>query len=172
MPVCLVSYSGPEPLKTVQPKPIAMGQTPDGRPTVRIDGTDPLVLPWNVAPETLPFDVVHGPVAFECASGDRIEREYTGVAVFDLLEAASMPGDTTHVQFESANGDLACIPLADLTGAVLALGEGSGTAPGRPRFVSPRVLGPRTVKNVRRLRPRALAAGADREAYERLPLDG
>ena len=148
-----------------------MAQMPDGRPTVRIDGTDPLVLPWDVAPERLPFDVVRGPVAFECASGDRIEREYTGIDVFELLDAAAMPGDTTHVQFESATGDLACIPLADLNGAVLALGEGPGTAPGRPRFVSPRVLGPRTVKNVCRLRPRALAAGADREAYERLPLE-
>jgi hypothetical protein len=148
-----------------------MTQTPESRPTVRIDGADPLVLPWDVDPAALPFDVVRGPVAFECASGDRIEREYTGVAVFDLLEAAATPGDTTHIQFESANGDLACIPLADLSGAVLALGEGPGTAPERPRFVSPRVLGPRTVKNVCRLRPRALAAGADREAYERLPLD-
>ncbi|EMA14727.1 hypothetical protein [Haloarcula marismortui] len=148
-----------------------MSQTPEGRPTVRIDGADPLLLPWDVAAERLSFEVVRGPVAFECASGDRIEREYTGVAVFDLLEAAAMPGDTTHVQFESVNGDLACIPLADLNGAVLALGDGPGTAPGRPRFVSPRVLGPRTVKNVCRLRPRTLAASADREAYERLPLD-
>ncbi|NHX39951.1 hypothetical protein BDK61_0584 [Haloarcula quadrata] len=148
-----------------------MAQTPEGRPTVRIDGADPLLLPWDVAAERLSFEVVRGPVAFECASGDRIEREYTGVAVFDLLEAAAMPGDTTHVQFESVNGDLACIPLADLNGAVLALGDGPGTAPGRPRFVSPRVLGPRTVKNVCRLRPRTLAASADREAYERLPLD-
>ncbi|AAV47342.1 unknown [Haloarcula marismortui ATCC 43049] len=148
-----------------------MSQTPEGRPTVRIDGADPLLLPWDVAAERLSFEVVRGPVAFECASGDRIEREYTGVAVFDLLEAAAMPGDTTHVQFESVNGDLACIPLADLNGAVLALGDGPGTAPGRPRFVSPRVLGPRTVKNVCRLQPRTLAASADREAYERLPLD-
>ncbi|MFU1780992.1 hypothetical protein ACM16X_06410 [Haloarcula japonica] len=148
-----------------------MTQTPEGQPTVRIDGADPILLPWDVAPERLPFDVVSGPVAFECASGDRIEREYTGVAVFDLLEAASMPGETTHVQFESANGDLACIPLTDLSGAVLALGDGPGTAPERPRFVSPHVLGPRTVKNVCQLRPRTLVADADREAYERLPLD-
>ncbi|GCF13798.1 hypothetical protein Harman_17330 [Haloarcula mannanilytica] len=148
-----------------------MGRRSESRQTVRIDGADPILLPWDVDPAALPFDVVSGPIAFECASGDRIEREYTGVAVFDLLEAASMSGDTTHIQFESANGDLACIPLADLNGAVLALGDGSGTAPERPRFVSPHVLGPRTVKNVCRLRPRALAAGADREAYERLPLD-
>jgi len=148
-----------------------MERRSESRQTVRIDGADPLLLPWDVDPAALPFDVVRGPVAFECASGDRIEREYTGVAVFDLLEAAAIPGDTTHIQFESANGDLACIPLADLTSAVLALGEGAGTAPGRPRFVSPHVLGPRTVKNVCRLWPQALAAGADRETYERLPLD-
>lgn len=148
-----------------------MEQSPDSRPTVRIDGADPLLVPWDVAPETLPFEVVRGPIAFECASGDRIEREYTGVSVFDLLEAATAPGDTTHVQFESTNGDLACIPLSDLTGAILALGDGAGTAAERPRFVSPHVLGPRTVKHVCRLRPRTLAAGADREAYERLPLD-
>jgi len=148
-----------------------MEQRSESRQTVRIDGAEPLLLPWDADPAALPFDIVRGPVAFECASGDRIEREYTGIAVFDLLEAASMPGDTTHIQFESANGDLACIPLADLNGAVLALGDGPGTAPERPRFVSPHVFGPRTVKNVCRLRPRALAAGADREEYERLPLD-
>ncbi|MFB6222112.1 MAG: hypothetical protein ABEH86_00360 [Haloarcula sp.] len=148
-----------------------MQQSSEPRPTVRIEGSEPLLLPWDVAPEAIPFDVVRGPLAFECASGDRIEREYVGITVVDLLDAVAAPGETTHVQFESANGDRACIPLSDLSDAILALGEGPGTAPGRPRFVSPHVLGPRTVKNVCRVRPLALAAGADREAYEALPLD-
>ena len=75
------------------------------------------------------------------------------------------------VTFGYASGDLACIPPADLNGAALTLGDEPGTAPERPRFVSPRILGPQSVKNGYRLRPRTLAVGADREAYERLPLN-
>ncbi len=126
------------------------------------DGADPLRLRGTWQPTAL----VRGrprPSRVRVCLRRPVEREYTGVAVFDLLEAAAMPGDTTHVQFESVNGDLACIPLADLNGAVLALGDGPGTAPGRPRFVSPRVLGPRTVKNVcRRSRGRLLPALIER----------
>jgi hypothetical protein len=40
-----------------------------------------------------------------------------------------------------------------------------------PRFVSPAVVGPRTIKNLTRVRPLVLAPEEDRTAYERLPLD-
>jgi len=143
----------------------------DATPTTRIEGREPLLLPWDAAPEDVGIETFAGTIGFECASGDWLESEGTGVRVLPLLEAAAFPEATTHVRFESANGDTACVPLRDLDGAIVALGAGEGRVDGLPRFVSPRVLGPRTVKNLRRIEPLALAPGADREAYESLPID-
>jgi DMSO/TMAO reductase YedYZ molybdopterin-dependent catalytic subunit len=144
---------------------------PTERETLRIDGTEPVVLPWDVRPEQTGFEVVRDTIGFECASGDWLESDWVGVPVLDLVEAASPPSETTHFQFESAGGDTACVPLTDLEGGIIALSDGAGSAPGRPRLVSPHVLGPRTVKSLRRIRPLALDPGAQREDYESLPID-
>lgn len=132
-----------------------------------IEGEDPLELDLSEPPTSREWTVFEGTLGFECASGDWIEREWTGVPVLDLLEAAAVPGDTTHIQVEGANDERACIPLADLTDAIIAVDEGDGF----PRFVSPHVLGPRTIKSVTRVRPLVLDPGEDREAYECLPID-
>ena len=144
---------------------------PTVRETLRIDGAEPLVLPWDVAPDATGFEVVRDTIGFECASGDWLESDWVGIPVLDLVDAVSPPPETTHFQFESAGGDIACVPLADLDGAIVALGAGAGSEPGRPRLVSPHVLGPRTVKHLRRIRPLALDPGAQREDYESLPID-
>lgn len=134
---------------------------------LRIGGADPLVVPYDDLPEAIDGPLVRDRIGFECASGDWLEGEWTGVPVLDLLEAADVPADTTHVQFESVDGERACVPLDALTDAIVAVGED----PDLPRFVSPDVIGPRTIKRLSRVRPRTLAPGEDRNRYERLPID-
>ncbi|MGM0604129.1 MAG: molybdopterin-dependent oxidoreductase [Halobacteriota archaeon] len=139
--------------------------------TLRVEGATPLELPWDGDPSSIGVSVRSETIGVECASGDWLEDDWTGVPVFDLLEQADVPPETTHVQFESVDGDLACVPLADLEGGLVAVDDGTEAAENAPRFVSPHVLGPRTVKNLVCMRPLALAAGDDRVEYEALPID-
>jgi len=132
-----------------------------------VEGTDPLTLPRDEVPDG-EWTLVRDTIGFECSSGEWLDSEWTGVPVFELLEAAGAPAETTHVRFESVDGDAACVPLADLDGAIVAVGGD----PTLPRFVSPHVVGPRTVKDLSRVRPLALAPEEDRTEHEQLPLDG
>jgi DMSO/TMAO reductase YedYZ molybdopterin-dependent catalytic subunit len=132
-----------------------------------VDGRTHLELPWGVTPERVELPFVRKSFGFECTSGDRKEGEWTGIPVLDLLDAAGVPDDTTHVQFESVDGNCTCVPLTDLDEALVALGDGDD----QPRFVSSAVSGPRTLKRLAEIRPVSLAAGEDRELYEDLPDD-
>lgn len=145
----------------------AMGgpHSKDSRRVTRFEGDEPFEFPWNGAPEGWEPEPIE--LGFECASGDWKEREWTGLPVLDLVATADVPGETTHVQFEGANGEQACIPLADLEDAIIAVGDDEEF----PRFVSRHVLGPRTIKTLTRVRPLSLAAGEDRADHEDLPLE-
>lgn len=134
--------------------------------SVQIDGAAPIEVDCD-GPIEEEWSVVRDSLGFECSSGDWIEREWVGIPVLELLEAADVPGETTHVQFFSNDGDRACVGLADLEDAILAVGDADGS----PRLVSPHVIGPRSIKNLARVRPLALAPGEDREEYEELPID-
>lgn len=134
---------------------------------ILVTGEDPLVLPGETVPEAFAAAAERGTVGFECASGEWIEREWTGIPVLEVLDRVAVPDDTTHVQLESIEGNRACVPLTDLPDAIIAVGE----ADGLPRFVSPHVVGPRTIKNLRRVQALALEPGEDREDYEDLPFE-
>lgn len=134
---------------------------------LRIDGNTPIDVDADNPREAGDWTIVRDTLGFECASGDWIEREWVGIPVFELLTAAEVPGTTTHIQLISADGARACVPLTALDDAIIAIGESDGL----PRFVSPHVIGPRTVKNLSRIRPLALTPSESREAYEQLPLD-
>jgi len=146
--------------------PTASESTSPGTP--RVEGESPVSVPVNTRPETLSWPVVRDSRGFECASGEWLEREWTGIPAPELLEAAEPPSETTHVQLESADGYRACVPLLDLADAIVAVGEGEEV----PRFVSPHAVGPRNIKNLARIRPLCLAPADDRERYENLPIDG
>ena len=136
-------------------------------PTVlRIDGEDPIRLTVD-SPETVELPVVHDTRGFECASGAWIERDWTGIPVFELLDAAEIPDETTHVQFESVDDYRSCVALSELEDALVAIGDGDGL----PRLVGPQIVGPRAIKTLSRVRPLALPPDESREQHERLPID-
>jgi len=139
----------------------------DGQTTLTIGGDERFSLSLDDPPERIAGQIRRRTVGFECASGDWIEREYEAFPVSALIEAATFPADTTHVVLESVGGYRACVPITATDDAVIAVGDG----PGKPRFVSPDVVGPRAMKNLVSIVPRSLGAHEDREGYERLPID-
>lgn len=107
--------------------------------------------------------------SFRCASGERWTGEWRGVPVAWLLDRLPETCEATHLRVHGPDGHVACVVLADAIGGILAESRLDGPArsdDGWPRFVAPRVVGARTVREVRRLEPLTLAAGADVEAYE------
>lgn len=107
-----------------------------------------------------------------CASGDLEPGTWTGVAMLDLLELATVPPETTHLLVEAADGYRVCVPIEAALGGLLAFardGESFTVAGGyESRFVASGVKGPRTVKNVARLETVALSPGEHPESYEEL----
>lgn len=134
---------------------------------IHVEGDQPVVVSSDSHLESEGYTVVRDSRGFECASGDWIEREWTGVSVLELLEDAEIPPETTHVQLESVDGYRACVPLTDLDDAIVAVGTGDAF----PRFISPHALGPRNIKALAHVRPLVLAPDEDRERYEKLPID-
>lgn len=146
----------------------AGGVDPDG---ILIDGETPTSLPVGVDRAAERFEVTTRTVGFECASGDWLEAEWTGVPLWPVLEAASIPPETTHVLAEAADGYRACVPVRALAEAMVAYDAVDRPAGDFPRLVSPSVGGPRAVKNLASVRPVELEAHEDPEDYEELFLD-
>jgi len=147
--------------------------------SIQIAGEEGLVVPWAEIPGRWADTISRQRIGFECSSGDWIERTWVGIPIFEALDEAKLPPETTHVRMESVDGIAVCIPVSDLDGAVIALADGDneGTACGSdigitedyPRFVSSSVVGPRAVKQLSVIEPLSLAAGEDRNEYESLP---
>lgn len=140
----------------------------DETPTLTVEGEESLRISLEDPPEWIAGRVERRTVGFECASGDWVEREYDAFPVTALIGPAAFPADTTHIVLESAGGYRACVPITAIADAVIAVGDG----PGKPRFVSPDVVGPRAMKNLESITPQSLVAHEDPEGYERLPIDG
>jgi DMSO/TMAO reductase YedYZ molybdopterin-dependent catalytic subunit len=105
-------------------------------------------------------------MGFECSSGDWIERDYRGVAVADVLDTVALPEETTHLRVTAADGHVACPAIVDaLEGLIVTAGEDV------PRFVAPGVIGPRTIKRVRRIEAVALSGEEDPTEFETVPPD-
>lgn len=142
-----------------------------GGDEIVVDGETPTSLPASVEAAAERFEVTTRTIGFECASGDWLESEWTGVPLDPVLEAASMPPETTHVLVEAADGYRACVAVRALAGAMVAYDAVDRPASDFPRFVSPSVVGPRAVKDLASVRPAELQPHEDPEDYEVLYLE-
>lgn len=120
-------------------------------------------------------EIITRKMGFECSSGEWVEGCWAGLEVGDLVEAAGMHDDTTHLVVESDDGYRGCVAVEACLDGLLALaGEVDPEASDRdtidqegfPRLVAPGLSGPRAVKNVVRLEPVVLAPGEKPEGYE------
>jgi hypothetical protein len=115
------------------------------------------------------FDIVERRTAIECASGDVTRGTWAGVSVLDLVGAAAMPVDTTHLQVAGTDGFCACVPVSDLLDGMLAFERVDGPSEATPRLLSDNIEGTRTVQEVRNVVGITLDPGHDRKRWETMP---
>jgi DMSO/TMAO reductase YedYZ molybdopterin-dependent catalytic subunit len=111
------------------------------------------------------YETVDRTVTFDCASGERKGGRWWGIPVADLIDEAAVPGDSTHLVVEGADGHTALVEVLHALEGVLAYAE-DGERFDHPRFVAPGVRGARCVHDVVRIEGTTLEPGADREAFE------
>ena len=102
-----------------------------------------------------------------CASGNRYTARWSGVELFDALELASVPPETTHVAVESADGYRVCVEITRALDGLLAFAR-DGDPLEEIRFVAPEIGGPHAVKAVRLIECLTLSPGEDHELHEEL----
>jgi len=107
------------------------------------------------------FAVDERTLSFECVSGGVITGTWRGIVIDELLERVSVPAETTHLVVTAADDHTVCLPIIDLTDALLALSRvdssGNEERKGTPRIVGPSLDGPRAIKNVVRIEPVTLS---------------
>lgn len=143
----------------------------DDRDRIVVEGESPVTLPTTHEEAAATFDLTTRTIRFQCASGDWLVDDWTGVPVERLLTRATLPPETTHVVVAAADGYSSCIAVADIADAMVAYDASDRPPTDFPRFVSSSVGGPRAVKNLARITPVALAGHEDPEDYEDLQLD-
>jgi DMSO/TMAO reductase YedYZ molybdopterin-dependent catalytic subunit len=135
---------------------------------VTVVGDERLEIPLPL-PDDHGFETRTLSATFRCSTGSAIPGEWAGLAVDDLLRAASVPGETTHVLVTGDDGFTVCVPVTAALDGVLAF-EGVPDDE-QPRFVAPGISGTRTVRRVRRLEATVLDRETDPESLEQLRLD-
>jgi len=115
------------------------------------------------------FETVTRTIGFECSSGRLIEHEWTGIPMDRLVAEAAAPEDATHVLVHAADDYTACIDLPAALAGMLAL-ERDGDPLEAPRFVSPKIVGPRAVSAVIGLDFIRLAPTEDPTEHEAMDL--
>ncbi|PHQ47007.1 hypothetical protein DJ68_04195 [Halorubrum sp. C3] len=111
-------------------------------------------------------------VTIKCASGTRNTATWAGIPVLELLSAADVSDETTHLVVESDGGYRMCVDIrAALDGLVAFFRDGTPILECEPyetRFITPGVDGARTVKAVALLEARHLSPSADPESVEEI----
>lgn len=142
-------------------------------PPISVDGPRPIRLTASTIED---LEIVTESVSVVCASGDRHTADWTGVRVVDLLEAADVPMDTTHVTVESTDDYKVAVPIGDAVQAILAfLKDGVPIGEANPygnRFVCPATEGARDIKGVSRIEHTSLSPAEDPESLENLFPEG
>lgn len=139
------------------------------RPTVTVEADGERQL--AIAGIEDPFDAIEATYDLRCSSGERFDGRWRGVSVAALLDAASVPDETTHVIVASTDGVSACFPLPVALDSIVAFERLDERSSSLPRFVGDRVSGTRSIKHVSRLVAVELAPDDDPEGYEAPRLD-
>lgn len=145
------------------------GGRPGTRPTVTVEANGEPRL--AIAGVEDPFDATEATYDMRCSSGDQLGGRWRGVSVAALLDAASVPAETTHVLVGSVDGVSACLPLPVALDSIVAFERLDAESSSLPRFVGERVSGTQSIKQVSRLVAVELAPDEDPASYEARRLD-
>ncbi|MXR52012.1 molybdopterin-dependent oxidoreductase [Halovenus sp. WSH3] len=117
-----------------------------------IIGTEELTLPATLD-ECEEFPVEQRRIPLQCHSGRTIGEQWRGVPVDELVFAAEMPEETTHLLVHGAGGYRMCVEIRDAFDCLLAY-ECNGEPVGgdvATRLVGPAIDSTHSVKGVQRI---------------------
>ena len=107
-------------------------------------------------------------IEFQCSSGERFGATWCGVPMDHILSHVELPPEMTHLVLTSVDGFRVCVSIAGALDGLLATAADGESISGSPRFVSPAIDGPRTIKRVDRLKPMRLCPNDSPEEFENI----
>lgn len=135
---------------------------------IEIIGTRETAVPTDLS-ACRDFDPVHLTAAVTCETQGTIGTEWTGLRVRDLLDAAAVPNDTTHLVVECQDGYRVCLDVVDTLDAILAYRrDGDSLDPDAIRLVGPDIGSTRSARGVTRIEPVSLDPADDPSEREQL----
>ena len=124
--------------------------------TIEVVGAEDMAVFDEDALRSLP--TVEKSIAYDCASEGRRMARWVGVPIIDLLEAAGVDGEVTHLGLSARDGHGAVVAVEEAVAGLIALEAFAGsdstadwTPDGCPRLVAPGLSAARTVKGVQRI---------------------
>lgn len=136
--------------------------------TVTVVGEESVSIPvpeWDEAG----FEVEVRRSVIKCASGDVTRGVWAGIPVLELIDAAAMPDETTHLQVAGTDGFCACVEVVDVLDGLVAFERTDVPSKAMPRLIGERIDGTRTVQEVRNIVALWLDPAHDREEWETMP---
>ena len=121
--------------------------------SVTIAGSEHITLPETLG-QCESFPIEHREVPLQCHTGRDLGETWRGIPVADLITAASMPEDTTHLLVTGDGDYRMCVELRDAFECLLAYecdGDPVGEERGTTRLIGPGIDSTHSVKAVRRI---------------------
>lgn len=103
-------------------------------------------------------------ITIACSSSGRSTGTWQGIGVKDLVTAATIPPETTHLLVEARDGYRAPVPIRDALRSFLGLSRIDGPDD-TPRLLGERLSSEYAVQNVTRINSLSLTPDEDPEAY-------
>lgn len=120
---------------------------------VTIVGRERVRLPETLA-ECESFPIERCEVPLQCHTGRDLGESWRGIPVGDLIAAAAMPDETTHLLVKGDGDYRTCLEIGDAFESILAYecnGNSLGDEPGTTRLIGPSIDSTHSVKAVRRI---------------------
>jgi DMSO/TMAO reductase YedYZ molybdopterin-dependent catalytic subunit len=153
------------------------GETTDPAPTVDHDppthvtvvGETVAVVPLDDESSATEADDSRATVemGFSCDTGTSASGLWRGRSLSSLLDAVSMPDETTHLVLRATDGFQVCVPIATaLRGVVATTLDGHPIDDAHTRFVAPALDSARCIRDVAVVEPVHLDPEEARDDYE------
>ena len=106
-------------------------------------------------------------MGFSCDTGTSASGVWRGRSLASLLDAVSMPDDTTHLVLRATDGFQVCVPITTaLRGVVATTLDDDPIDDAHTRFVAPGLDSTRCIRDVAVVEPVHLDPGEARNDYE------
>jgi hypothetical protein len=151
------------PSESTEPGP-AVDHDPPTHVTVVGEGV--AVVPLTTADDA-DDSLISVEMGFSCDTGTSASGVWHGHSLASLVDAVTMPEDTTHLVLRATDGFQVCVPIATALGGVVATTlDGDPIDDAHTRFVAPGLDSTRCIRDVAVVEAVHLDPGEDRLEYE------